>query len=88
MHLGMPGGEEDVTKNLTSPKSEHVNARYSFTTGESAAMKAVDRLAREDGEAVKTLPSTYSYSRPNFRRYKMPLGQNQLGTFYKITRSN
>lgn len=39
MHLGMPGGEEYVTKNLTSPKSEHVNARYSVMTGESAAMK-------------------------------------------------
>lgn len=39
MHLGMLGSEEYVTKNLTSPKSEHVNARYSFMTGESAAMK-------------------------------------------------
>lgn len=65
MHLGMPGSGEYVTKSLTLPKSEHVNARYSFMTGESAAMdETVDRLAKEDDEAVKTLPSTYSYSRP------------------------
>lgn len=65
MYLGMPGSEEHVTKNLTSPKSEDVNARYSFMTGESAAMdETVDSLAKEGDEAVKTLPPTYSYSRP------------------------
>ncbi|KAL0241853.1 hypothetical protein I308_106025 [Cryptococcus tetragattii IND107] len=45
--------------------SEDVNARYSFMTGESAAMdETVDSLAKEGDEAVKTLPPTYSYSRP------------------------
>ncbi|KAE8542938.1 hypothetical protein D1P53_001003 [Cryptococcus gattii VGV] len=36
-----------------------------FMTGESAAMdETVDRLANEGDDAVKTLPSTYSDSRP------------------------
>lgn len=77
MHLGMPGSEEYVTRKLASPTFEGVNARYSFMTDESAAMdETVDRWAKEGAEALRALPSTYSYSRPIIEDTRIRPGQN------------
>lgn len=65
MRLGIPGSNGYITENLKSPTFGDVNNRYSFKTAESAAMdETVIFLATQGAEALKTLPSTYVYSRP------------------------